>query len=254
MPVAAIIGASVIGAGASIIGGNKAAGAATQAADKSAEIQKYMYDQSRADYAPWRTVGTNALAKLAKIYGVSPDTLMPSYQAPTQGGVMGQMGLVNDYSSGYGQMQLPGGVTQQIGYPTAQPTQAQPFDPFEDFYASPDYKFRLQEGMKAIERSAAARGGLRSGATMKAIGNYSQGVAAGEWGNYVNRLSALAGIGQQATQDTAQLGQNYADNMTNIYGNAGNARASAYANTGSAINQGVTNVAAAYLYNKGYGG
>lgn len=253
MPVAAIIGASVIGAGASIISGNKAASAATQAADKSAEIQKYMYDQSRADYAPWRTVGTNALGKLAKIYGVSPDSLMPSFNIPTQGGVMGQYGIT-DYMSGYGQVQGPSGVAGQTGYPTAQPTQAQPFDPFEDFYASPDYKFRLQEGMKAIERSAAARGGLRSGATMKAIGNYSQGVAAGEWGNYVNRLSALAGIGQQATQDTAQIGQNYAGNMSNIYGNAGNARASAYANTGNAINQGVTNVAAAYLYNKGYGG
>ena len=256
---AAIIGASVLGAGASIIGGNKAASAATQAADKSAEVQRYMYDQSRADYAPWRTVGTNALNKLAKLYGVAPQTLLPSWQAPS--------GVAGNYM-GYGQVDAPnylgdaiggtGGVTGMAGYPTAQPNQAVPAtndnDPFADFYASPDYQFRLNEGMKAIERSAAARGNLRSGATMKSLGNYAQGVASSEYGNYVNRLASLAGIGQQATQDSAQLGQNFAGNMANIYTNAGNARASAYANTGSAINQGITNVASAYLYNKGYKG
>ena len=70
--VGAIIGASIIGAGASIISGNKAANAATSAADKSADVQKYMFDQARSDYQPWRDVGVNALNKLANIYGVAP--------------------------------------------------------------------------------------------------------------------------------------------------------------------------------------
>lgn len=251
--VGAIIGASIIGAGASIISGNKAANAATSAADKSADVQKYMFDQARSDYQPWRDVGVNALNKLAKIYGVAPKAA----PAPKTGGLAAMYGIQDMWGGGtgtgfnFGQGGNFQGITD-----AAIPVQAQAAndDPFADFYTSPDYKFRLDEGMKAIERSAAARGGLRSGATMKAIGNYSQNVAAGEWGNYVNRLAALAGVGQQATQDSAQLGQNYANNMSNIYTNAGNARASAYANTGSAINQGVTNVAAAYLYNKGYGG
>ena len=256
MPVAAIAAAAVVGAGAAIITGNKSANAVKDAAQQSADVQRYMYDQSRSDYAPWRSVGVNALNKLAKIYGVAPETMMPSWgqQAATQGGVAGNYGMTNDLWGGYNY----GGVTGNYqGLPTQQQTTAQSAndnDPFADFYKSPDYQFRLNEGMKAIERSAAARGGLRSGATMKAVGNYAQGVASGEWNNYVNRLSALAGIGQQATQDTANLGQNYANAASNAFTNAGNARASAYANTGSAINQGVSNVAAAYLYNKGYGG
>ncbi len=227
MPVAAVIGASVIGAGASIISGNKAAGAAKDAAAQSAEVQRYMFDQGRADTAPWREVGRNALDKLAKIYGVQSKPAAPT------GGVMGQ-----------------------YAPPTEQATTAQPAndDPFADFFASPDYKFRLSEGMKAIERSAAARGGLRSGATMKSIGNYAQGQASGEWNNYVNRIAALAGVGQSQANSDAAAGRDYANNMSNIYGQAGNARASAYANTGNAINPGVGNVAAAYLYNKGYGG
>lgn len=254
---AAIAGAAVVGAGASIISGNKAAGAVKDAAQQSSDVQRYMYDKSRADYAPWRTVGTNALNKLAKIYGVAPETLMPSWgqQATTPGNLAANYGMGNDM---WGGVVGGGGVSGNYqGLPTQQPTTAQATNdngPFADFYKSPDYQFRLNEGMKAIERSAAARGGLRSGATMKAVGNYAQGVASGEWNSYVNRLAALAGIGQQATQDTAALGQNYANAASNAFTNAGNARASAYANTGSAINQGVQNVAAAYLYNKGYGG
>jgi hypothetical protein len=258
MPVAAVIGAAAIGGVTSVISGNKAAGAAKDAAQMSADVQRYMFDQTRNDYAPWRQVGQNALAKLAKLYGVEASTLMPSYQQPS--GVAGQYGVMDGdgFALNYQRNWRDGtGVMGNYGLPTEQPTQAQATndnDPFADFYASPDYKFRLAEGMKAIERSAAARGGLRSGATMKSIGNYAQGVAAGEYGNYVNRLSALAGIGQQATDSTAAAGQNYANAASNAYTNAGNARASAYANTGNAINQGVSNIASAYLYNKGWGG
>lgn len=244
MPVAAIIGASVIGAGASIISGNKAAKASQYAADQSAEVQQRMYDQSRADNEPWRQVGISALGKLAKIYGVSPQSLMPSYNSGT--GVAGNFG--GEYSLG------DGGVMGNAGTQNL-PNQTAPADndPFADFYASPDYQFRLKESMKAIERSAAARGNLRSGATMKAVGADAGARASSEWNSYVDRLSSLAGVGQSATASNAALGQNFANNMSQNYTNAGNARASAYANTGNAINSGVTNVAAAYLYNKGYG-
>ena len=204
-------------------------------------MQQRIDDQSRADNEPWRQVGISALGKLAKIYGVSPQSLMPSYQGGTAGNYGGE------YSLGDG-----GVMGNAQGQPTGQSVQTEAYDPFADFYASPDYKFRLNEGQKAIERSAAARGGLRSGATMKALNNYAQGQASSEWNSYVDRLSSLAGVGQSATASNAALGQNFANNMSANYTNAGNARASAYANTGSAINNGVTNVASAYLYNKGF--
>lgn len=257
MPVAAVIGASVIGAGASIISGNRAARAATEAADRSAEVQRYMYDTSRADYAPWRQVGQGALGQLARLYGIS----MPAQQ-PAQGGmpggmpagVRGNFGL-SDRADRFG-LNLDGRGFTDMGWTLPSndnPANDTGDDPFASFYASPDYQFRLSEGLKAIERSAAARGGLRSGATMRSLGRYAQGEAAGEYGNYVNRLAALAGVGQSATDSTTQAGMQYASGASNAYTNAGNARASAYANTGNAINQGIGNIASAYLYRAGGG-
>ena len=240
MPVGAVIGSAVVGAGSSIIAGNKAASAQQYAADKSAEVEKYMYDQTRTDYAPYRNVGTNALYKMAQWAGVG--TAAQPTGTTTTGGQT---------------VSLPGGGTYTMPGTTqaAAPAGTQNGTPdFSSFYASPGYQFRLQEGMKAIQNSAAARGGLRSGATMKSLNNYAQGEASQEYGNEWNRLAGLAGVGQTATGSTAQAGANYANGAANAYTNAGNARASAYQNTGNAINQGVGNVASAYLYSKGYGG
>ena len=234
---AAIAGAAVVGAGASIIAGNKAAGAQKYAADQSAAVQKYQYDTTRADYAPYRNVGTNALYKMAGWAGV---------------GTAGQPGSTGTTA---GQtITLPGGYTYTVPGTAASAGTQNGKPDFSSFYASPGYQFRLSEGMKAIERSAAARGGLRSGATMKAVGDYAQGQASQEYGNEWNRLAGLAGVGQTATAGTSAAGSQYATGVSNAYTNAGNARASAYENTGNAINNGVSNIASAYLYNKGYGG
>jgi hypothetical protein len=206
----AIGGSALIGAGASMITGNKAASAQERAAQEAAAVQKYMYDTTREDYRPYREVGYKALDKLSGMYGVG-----------------GQIttGTTGGAGSGYG-----------------------------GFEASPGYQFRMDEAMKAIERSAAARGGLRSGATMDALQRRAQGVASGEFENYANRLAALAGVGQSATGSTAQAGQNYASGASQAITNAGNARASAYQNVGNSINAGVQNMASAFLYGKGYGG
>lgn len=122
----------------------------------------------------------------------------------------------------------------------------------------PGYAFRLAEGQKALERSAAARGGLLSGATGKALVNYGQQAGSQEYTNAFNRyqteranqlqpLQSLAGVGQTAANTLGAAGQNYASNAGNIaamnaanQGNAllnmGNIRASQYGNLGSALN------------------
>ena len=63
----------------------------------------------------------------------------------------------------------------------------------------PSYKFRFGEGMKALDRQAAARGGLISGGALKAAQRYGQDFASQEFGNAYNRLAGLAGVGQTAT-------------------------------------------------------
>lgn len=104
----------------------------------------------------------------------------------------------------------------------------------EDFTADPGYQFRLSEGNKAIERSAAARGGALSGGAVKAAERYSSGLASQEYQNafdrYVNqqtnkynKFASLAGVGQIAANTATAAGQNYANNAGNILmGSAGN--------------------------------
>lgn len=236
-------GAAVLGAGASIISGNKAAKATTTAATQANETQRYIFDQQRNDQAPYRDVGVGALNKLSDMYGVSRSTGAAAPSGNTSA-LYKQFGL--DGMGGGDYYNQPDALTGNPG--TAGRTPG-----FDGFQASPGYQFRLSEGLKAIERSAAASGNFRSGATLKSIGRYADGKASGEYENFANRLAALAGVGQAATNASGQAGQAYAGGVSSNLINAGNTRASAYANTGNAINHGVSNLASAYLYNKGYG-
>ena len=87
----------------------------------------------------------------------------------------------------------------------------------QDIYSDPSYQFRLQQGQDAIQSSAAAKGGLLTGATLKALQNYGQESASQEYSNAYNRfnadqtnrynrLSNLIGIGQNAAAQVGNAG------------------------------------------------
>ncbi len=87
----------------------------------------------------------------------------------------------------------------------------------QDIYSDPSYQFRLQQGQDAIQSSAAAKGGLLTGATLKALQNYGQESASQEYGNAYNRfnadqtnrynrLSNLVGVGQNAAAQVGNAG------------------------------------------------
>jgi hypothetical protein len=86
MPVAAIAGAAIVGAGASIYSAKKAAKAQKQAADQSVAEQRRQYDQTRADQAPWRTAGSAAIDKMAAVYGLNGMTAKNPDGTPAQYG------------------------------------------------------------------------------------------------------------------------------------------------------------------------
>ena len=85
----------------------------------------------------------------------------------------------------------------------------------------PGYGFRLSEGMKALERGAAARGGLLSGNMLRGAQRYGQDLASQEFGQAYNRLAGLANIGPAAAGVMNTLGQQYATGAGNIYGAMG---------------------------------
>ena len=108
-----------------------------------------------------------------------------------------------------------------------------------DYQADPGYAFRLAEGQKALDRQAAARGGLISPGALRAAQRYGQEMGSQDFGNAYNRAltgyntdvarenqlynrqAALSGIGQTATNLVGQAGQNYATSAGGALGTYG---------------------------------
>ena len=195
--------------GSALIGGSAAKSAASTqsaAADRAAELQNQQFQQTREDYAPYREAGYNALAQLQKTAG-----------------------------------NVPGAFKFGAG----------------DYQADPGYAFRLSEGQKALDRQAAARGGLISGGALKAAQRYGQEMGSQEFGNAYNRAltsyntdvssenqlynrqAALAGIGQTATGQVAQAGQNYANTAGNLMTGGAAAQAAGQVGMANAITGGL---------------
>lgn len=121
---------------------------------------------------------------------------------------------------------------------------------FSSFTASPDFNFTLGQGQDAINRSAAARGGLLSGAAVKAGTTYATGLADQTFQNYVGNLEGVSGAGQSATNATQAAGTNAANQISGAYTNAGNARASAYGSIGQTVSNTTNGLASNYLLYK----
>lgn len=116
----------------------------------------------------------------------------------------------------------------------------------QQFQADPGYQFRLSEGMKALERSAAARGLLQSGTTLKGIQRFGQDLASAEYENAFSRYLTerearmdpyryLAGQGQAAAVgQAANVGSSGAA-LADIAAQRGNVQAAQAMGTAGAI-------------------
>jgi hypothetical protein len=107
----------------------------------------------------------------------------------------------------------------------------QPFTGAEAM-AEPGYQFGLEQGQQALDRKAAAAGGRVSGAALKAASEYGTNYATTGYNaayqrrqDRLNRLAALAGIGQSATGSSAQAGSTAAGNISGLISGQGNAAA-----------------------------
>lgn len=99
------------------------------------------------------------------------------------------------------------------------------------FTQSPGYQWQLDQGLRAVDAGAAARGILNSGATLKAEQAYGSGLAAQEFGNYYNRLMALTNLGETAAAGGAQT----ANSAANAALGGANAQSSIYGNAASQL-------------------
>ena len=125
---------------------------------------------------------------------------------------------------------------------------ASEYTPFgqAQFQADPGYAFRLAEGQKALDRQAAARGGLISGGALAGAQRYGQEMGSQEYTNAFNRyqterqarlnpLQSLTGMGQTSVGQLGQAGQQYATGAGEALTSGAAARASGYVGQANAL-------------------
>lgn len=110
-----------------------------------------------------------------------------------------------------------------------------------DALAEPGYQFGLQQGQQALDRKVAASGGRVSGAALKAATEYGTNYATTGYNaayqrrnDRLNRLSALAGIGQTATGGTSSAGTSASNATASVNSNSSNALSNLVSSQGNA--------------------
>lgn len=241
---------AVIGAGAAILGGSMASNSARSAArsqrrgaNDAIAYQRESRDLALAYNKPYRDASYRATAAMMDMVGLSRGgtsrgasgglTRAPYTQPrPFEGGSVGLdagkgggrgMGRLFDNATGNQIDDGSGADVPDLG----------DFDKYS-FKTDPGYQFRMDEGMKALERGAAARGGLLSGGFARKALRYSQDYASNEYMNVFNRIATIAGFGQVSTANSTGAIMGSAANTGNAMMAAGDARASGYIGQGNA--------------------
>jgi hypothetical protein len=219
------IATAIGGTGMAILGaGVLGAGASIYGSSQAAKAQENAANQANATQL--------------QMYNQQRKDLAPYSEAGTEGlnALRSYLGVGGDTSAAN-----YGGFNQRFG--------------MDQFTADPGYAFRLSEGMKGLNAQAAARGGMISGAALKAAGRYGQDYASNEYTNAFNRFmqqkeaersgySDLTRIGQASAAGTAAAAGQYGTAAATNLANAGQAEASGYmgmaTGVNNAINQGVS--------------
>lgn len=201
IPAVATVGSAIIGGRAS----SSAASAQSASANRAAELENQRFKRMRADLEPYRLAGLRSMGVLESLmYGT------PLRDTSAKHAAVPKSGTLWDAYTGKK-------------------------DPITLFTESPGYKFNLDEGRKAIEASAAARGGTVSGATLKDLTRFQQGYASNEYNNFLNRVAGMAQTGQNSAAATGSAGLTSAANASQAILAGGQAKASGYVGQANAM-------------------
>jgi hypothetical protein len=113
----------------------------------------------------------------------------------------------------------------------------------------PGYGFRFGEGMKALNATAAARGGALSGNALRGATEYGQNAASQEYANAFNRYQTNRSNLLNPLQSLAGVGMTAAGNIGNIGMQGANATASGQVGSANAINNGINQGVSQYQTN-----
>jgi hypothetical protein len=192
----AILGGALVGTAGSLIASNQQAGAQKQAASTQANELSSIQQLEN----PYVQAGYGATSTLNELLGTAPTT--------GSGGTAGTTGLPGGY------------LTQQFN-----PTQAQ-------LNSYPGYQFQLQTGGQAIRNADTPGVGALSGAALKDLTSFNQGLAGTNYQNYFNqfqtqqnnifsRLSGIAQLGQASAGGVASAGTQLGQGVAQAQAGAG---------------------------------
>lgn len=180
-PIAALAGGSIVGGILQSRASGKAVDAQRDASEAGIAEQRRQFDRTAEMMEPWRETGENALnrldnftrgmgernARFSRREGDVADTF--------SGRLDGALGTYARRSNEIGSNYQHDLADARRGYNNIMG---------REFEADPGYQFRLDQGEKAINRGAAARGNVLSGATMQALGDFNSGLASQEYANF----------------------------------------------------------------------
>lgn len=251
------LGAAALGSGASAIAGSKASKRAAQqsqqATDQSIGLQRESRDMAFQRLDPFGNRGNAAGNQINALLGLGgsqemggPATMQMPNAMPQFGGYNGNItgnfrggsmapyadagmpyglgdGFISTGTMDGGMINATGNTMGQMPTQTGQTAQQAAQNAFDTFRNSTGYQFRVNEGMDALNSGFAGSGLLQSGAALRGLDDYRQGMASGELGNYMALLGQQQAVGAGAASASAGVGQNFAGNAGNlIMNNAGN--------------------------------
>lgn len=241
--------------GASLLGGLFGASASEEAAQQQAQaainaqnISEREFNTITGQESPFLQSGYGAQGQLNYLLGIgTPGTQATPGVGGTGAGAQGTAPTAaSSTAGGYGSLLTP-------------------FNTSDWQQLSPAYNFQLQQGQQNVLNSDAAGQGSLSGAALKDITNYNQGLANTSFnnafnqyqtqqGNIFSRLSGIANLGQSAASQTAQSGTALSGQAAQSAQNVGTALAGGTVGAANALTGGLTSAAPWLAYGGGSSG
>lgn len=270
MPVAiplAIVGAGVASAAIGSSAAKSAAQTQATAANKATDTQLQMFNQTQANLAPFRDLGTGAGSSLSKLLGIGVDQA-PATPAPQIGDLnvpawlqanpdvakyyaatpAAQTMSLEDFAKSIATQQA--GIRNPITPYTARDiaNYVPPRTPQELALESlPGYQFAKSQGIQSANRTLGSMGA--TGAQLKGISRFVTGLADSTYGAQADRLQALTNTGEAAAAGQANSGAAFSGGISNTITGAGQAIASGQVGSANAITGGLSSIPSALLTN-----
>jgi hypothetical protein len=296
---AAIIGGSIIGAGANILGANATNKAADKTAAANNALQREIYNQNKQILTPFIDQGRIAGERQGELLGLGDDPaqwqayidanpdLVQAYNANKQAYEAQGESLLDFARRHYTERgRVEGRDLPSLGMDpglerfadaTGLSAGNNAIDEFlglngggfEDYLQSTGFQFQQQQGMDQLTSSAATKGLLNSGSTIKAALDYNQGLAStygrnyladvmsrnnqrqNQFGAYWGATGDIANRGLSAGNALAGVGTNFASGVSQSNNNALQATAGANASMANTVNSTIGNALGAFAYGQG---